>query len=143
MEQVGRDLKVLVEELRNEWRRMWRTRIDDEVRAEAIAEKTYTKLFVDRGLILYATRDYNPPVFSEILEKHLTPEEVERFSPSYIKGGWGKFIREHITHSGKPKKSRAEMVREELENTKKHQQLKHGGRGWLHLSPLRNYTKKT
>jgi DNA-binding ferritin-like protein (Dps family) len=143
MEEVGNDLKAFVEELRNEWRYMWRTRIDDDVRAEAIAEKTFTRLFVDRGLILFATRDYKPPIFHEILERHLTPEEIERASPSPVRGGIKKFIKEYITIQNGFKNKRRQEMRAELEKMKRRQQQKHGGRGWLHYPSVGEHSRST
>jgi membrane-bound lytic murein transglycosylase B len=132
------DKKELLENLRQEWKTMWRSRFDDKVRAEGIADKTYERLFVDRGLVLFATRGFKPPEFHEILRKYLTPEEVERFNPSSIRGGIRKFIREYITVFNKIGAKRVEETRAELENLKSYQQLKHGGRGWMHFSMSKN-----
>lgn len=126
------DLKNFVEELRKEWKSMWRSRIEDEVRAEGIADKTYERLFVDRGMILIATRKYKPPDFQEILENHLSPEEISRYNPNPIFGGIRKFIREFILL----KNERREAMLKEMEKMKKHTQLKKD-RGWLHLK-IRN-----
>jgi len=46
-------------------------------------------------------------------------------------GGWGKFIRTVITHQQSSKRKR--QAREYLEGEKQKQQLKKGGRGWLHF----------
>ena len=128
------DARELVTGLREEWRLMWRHRVDDRVRAEGIADKTYERLFVDRGLILVATRDFKPPEFQDILEKHLSPEMAESINPSPARGGVRKFIREYIAVQTRPGSRRKEETRAELENMKRQQQLKHGGRGWLHFS---------
>ncbi len=133
METINSNIKELIEDLRREWKIMWRSRIEDEIRAEGIADKSYKRLFIDRGLILYATRKFRPPDFHEILEMHLTPEEMERFNPNPVRGGVKKFIREYITSKSKVGTNRKDEVRTELENMKKSQQQKHGGRGWLHL----------
>jgi hypothetical protein len=130
VENVEGNLREFVDDLRDEWKLMWKDRVDDKVRAEAIADRTYERLFVDRGLILFATRDYKPPDFQDILERHLNPEEVERVDPNH---GIGKFIREHITAQNKSKSRRRQQVTTNLEKMKSHQQLKHRGKGWLHL----------
>jgi membrane-bound lytic murein transglycosylase B len=126
--------KELVENLRQEWKTMWKSRIDDEVRAEGIADKTYERLFIDRGLILFATRKFKPPEFQEILRKYLTSEEAERLIPDPVKGGIRKFIREYITANNKISRSQREEWVHELDAMKKKQQSSHGGRGWLHFS---------
>ncbi len=137
METSNKDKKELLENLRQEWKTMWRSRIDDEVRAEGIADKTYERLFIDRGLILFATRNFKPPEFQEILHKYLTFEEAERLNPNPVKGGIRKFIREYIISNNKPCRSQREEWVHELDAMKEKQQLSHGGRGWLHFSLLK------
>ena len=135
MEKIEANLTEFVDGLRREWKLMWRSRVDDKVRAEGIADKDYERLFVDRGLILLATRKFKPPEFHEILERHLTPEEAERVNPNPIRGGIRKFIREYIVVQKKG--NRREEARSELEAMKSYKQSKHGGRGWLHFSMSR------
>ena len=132
MASIEENLKEFVDDLRREWKLMWWSRFDDKERAEGVADKTYERLFVDRGLILFATRRFRAPEFREILEGHLTLEQVERVVPNPIRGGIRKFIREYIVVQNKG--SRKEKTKVELEAMKKHQQPKHGGRGWLHFS---------
>ena len=134
METTINDKKELVENLRQEWKTMWRSRFDDKERAEGIANKDYDLLFVNRGLVLFATRTFKAPEFREILEKHLTAEEAERLNPNPVRGGIRKFIKEYVTSQNDVKRRMREEVRVELENLKKFQQMKHGGRGWLHFS---------
>ena len=122
--------KETVEALKVEWKRLWMERLDDKVRAEGIASGEYSKLFVDKGTIIHATRDYKALSFKEILEQHQV-ENAERFvSPSPQVGGWGKFVRTSIASQRSRRRSRAELYCEHL---KERQQLKKGGRGWLHL----------
>ena len=132
MEDVEENLREFVDEIRREWKLMWWSRFDDKVRAEGVADKTYERLFVDRGLILFATRKFRSPEFREILERHLTPEQAERVNPNPIRGGIRKFIRDYIVVQKKG--IRREETRAELEAMKSYQQPKHGGRGWLHFS---------
>jgi hypothetical protein len=134
VETSNKDKKELLENLRQEWKTMWRSRIDDEDRAEGIADKTYERLFIDRGLILFATRNFKPPEFQEILRKYLTSEEAERLTPDPVRGGIRKFIREYIISNNKLSRSQREEWVNELEAMKKKQQSSHGGRGWLHFS---------
>ena len=59
--------QVLVDDVRKEWRLLWRHCIVDKVRAESIADRDYSLLFVDRGTVIAATRDFKPPDLKEIL----------------------------------------------------------------------------
>ncbi len=122
-----------VEELRVQWRKMWRERIDDKVLAEGIANQGFPKLFVEQGSVIIATRDYRPPDFEEILEKN-NPEEMRSrgLPPSPYEGGYGKFIRDVICNQRRyGLEDRRRRVRQREE---KSQPLKHGGRGWLHCA---------
>jgi len=134
LQTVEHNLRELVDSLRLEWKLMWRSRLEDKVRAESIADKTYDRLFVDRGLILLATRGFKPPDFQEILEKHLMTDEAERINPNPMRGGIRKFIREYITVQNMSKLRRKDEMRATLEHVKQHQHLKHRGKGWLHFS---------
>ena len=62
--------KEFVEELKIEWKRLWQERFDDGIRAEGIAVKGYDQLFVDKGTIINATRDFKALNFKEIFEEH-------------------------------------------------------------------------
>jgi hypothetical protein len=120
----------IVEEVKGQWKRMWMERIDDHVRAEGIALETYDKLFVERGTVVLATRDFKLLTLKDILELHKVAN-VERVVPANPAiGGWGKFVRTHI-RKGKPVSS--SRAREFVVDEKKPQQLKKGGRGWLHV----------
>lgn len=122
--------REFVDRLRERWVVLWRDRVDDKVRAEGIASEDYGLLFVDQGTVIVATRDYKPPNFREILERHAEDKQPGRFvAPNPTVGGWGKFIRdviskqERFTKRGRPVPS---------EPKREKQQLKKGGRGWLH-----------
>jgi hypothetical protein len=122
------DQKTKVDELKTEWKRLWQERIDDKVRAEGIAIHDYSMLYIDRGTIIHATRDYKALNFKDILQQHQI-ENAERYiPPSSAVGGWNKFIKTEITNQ-KPHKKRAQLYQKE--NIEK-QQPKKGGRGWLH-----------
>ena len=123
--------KELVDELKRQWGTLWRERIDDKVRAEGIADKDYEKLFVERGLVIVATRDFKPLSFSEVLERHRPSDMVGGVSPSPSVGGWGKFVREVLSKQRRFTK-RVRPVPPEPKRDEK-QQRKKGGRGWLHF----------
>jgi len=125
--------RQLVEDLNAQWKMLWRDRIDDKVRAEAISAKDYSQLFVERGTVILATRRFKPPDFYEILQQHLLsdPVNIENVvvPPNPAVGGWGKFIRTALNkqHPKRPKRSGP------IEPKKKtRQQLKKSGKGWLH-----------
>jgi hypothetical protein len=125
---MSEDKKEVVEELKVQWKRLWLERVDDKVRAEGIAIQDYSSLFVDKGTVIHATRDFKALNFKEILEQHQI-ENVDRYvPPSKEAGGWNKFIKQQVT-SQNPKKKRAEQYQEPK---KEKQQPKKSGRGWLH-----------
>jgi hypothetical protein len=122
--------KEIVEELRIHWKKLWQERVDDRVRAEGVATADYSALYVEKGTIIHATRDYKALNFKEILEQHQI-ENADRFiAPPPQIGGWKKFIKVNLTKQGSRKHRRAELYRNEQ---KEKQQPKKGGRGWLHL----------
>jgi hypothetical protein len=126
---LAMDQKTLVNALKVEWKKLWEERVDDKIRAEGIAKSDYLKLYVDRGTIIHATRDYKALNFKEILEQYEV-ENAERYlPPNSAVGGWNKFIKSQITKQTQRRKKRADIYRQE--KTEK-QQAKKGGRGWLH-----------
>lgn len=122
-------LKEFVDELRIRWKLLWRDRIDDKVRAEGIANQDYSKLFVERGTVIIATRDYKPPDFIEILQRHISSGADKLVPPNSAVGGWGKFIRSVL----RKRKGLTRRQAPPKPDRKKGQQLKKGGRGWLHF----------
>ena len=62
--------KEFIDQFKDEWRSMWRNRLDDKVRAEGIADKDYSLLSVDRGTVIIATRKFKLLDFKEILQQH-------------------------------------------------------------------------
>jgi hypothetical protein len=114
--------------LKEEWVRMWKERFDDKVKAEGIVVKDYPLLFVDRGIVIFASRDAKTPSFSEVVSYWASKGMV--YSPDPVEGGWGKFIRTTLKD---PRNSRARALAEICEEPRViRQQLKKSGRGWLH-----------
>jgi hypothetical protein len=115
--------------LKAEWMLMWRERYDDRLRSEGVAVDDYPLLFMDRGFIVFASRNARTPVFREIVEYWAAQGLV--YSPDPDVGGWGKFIRtelKRVAHSRAKRYLDGEPRRE-----KSGQHLKKGGRGWLHV----------
>jgi hypothetical protein len=121
--------KEMVEELKTDWKKLWQERMDDKVRAEGIAINDYFKLFIERGTVIHATRDFKTLSFREILEQHQVANVDRLIPPSPQVGGWNKFIKTSITNQRPRRNSRASLY---CEPKKEKQQPKKGGRGWLH-----------
>ena len=122
--------KEFVEELRIEWKKLWRERIDDKVRAEGIAINDYDQLFIDKGTVIHATRDFKALNFKEILKEYGVLDADRHVPPDPHIGGWTKFVKANIT-SQKPQRKRS--VQSDSDAQKEKQQLKKKGRGWLHI----------
>lgn len=122
--------KEMVNELKVQWKKLWQERVDDKVRAEGIAAAEYVKLFVEKGTIIHATRDYKALNFKEILEQNQIVNAERFIPPSPQVGGWTKFVKVNIIGKRQRKSTRALLY---CENKKEKQQPKKGGRGWLHI----------
>lgn len=122
----------VVKELKTQWRKMWRERIDDKVRAEGISREDYPLLFLECGTIVIATRKYKPPDYYEILERHRGIMEIEK-TVGYVNplvGGWRKFIRSILGEQQRfTRRKRPEPLKL---GDKGSLQKKKSGRGWIH-----------
>jgi hypothetical protein len=121
--------KAMVEELKVQWKRLWQERVDDKLRAEGMATADYCDLFVEKGTVIHATRDFKALNFKDILEQHQVINADKYISPDPKVGGWNRFIKTSITCQQSRRKMRTEPYREEK---RAKQQPKKGGRGWLH-----------
>lgn len=121
--------KELVKDLKTQWKKLWQERLDDKLKAEGIATTDYSKLFVEQGTIIHATKDFKALNFKEILEQHEITNAERFIQPNPNVGGWGKFIRTELGGQKPQRAKRAEAYRQEKKET---QQPKKGGRGWLH-----------
>jgi len=122
--------KEMVDELKTQWKKLWQERVDDKQRAEGIAVSDYSSLFVERGTIIHATRDFKPLNFKDIVEQHKIENPDRLIQPSPHVGGWNKFIKTEITGKKPPRNTRATAYCHEKRTEV---QPKKGGRGWLHL----------
>jgi hypothetical protein len=114
--------------LKEQWGLLWTERFDDRVRAEGVSVRDYPLLFTSRGHVIFATRDAKAPSFSQIMEVYASQGLV--YSPDPDVGGWGKFVRTELNRAAH---SRAKTyVNGQSKCEKEKQQLKKGGRGWLH-----------
>jgi len=121
--------KQFNEELKEQWKNMWRSRLDDKVRAEGIADKDYCLLFVERGTVIMATRKFKALDLYEIMQQHRLANLEVIVSPNPSVGGWGKFIRSVLSS---PSSSRRRRHMPPVVEKRRGQQLRKGGRGWLH-----------
>jgi hypothetical protein len=128
---VGPEEKSAIEELKTEWKRLWTERIDDKVRAEGVANSDYSGLFVERGTVILATRNFKLLSFRDVLERHGIVDSHRFAPPDYRVGGWGKFIRSTV--AGQKLTKRIKRAASYLEEKREKQHLKKGGRGWVHL----------
>jgi hypothetical protein len=132
LEEKSKGQPEQVEELKVEWKRLWRERLDDKVRAEGVANADYSLLFVEKGTVIFATRNFKLLSFKGILKEHGIGDVYRFVSPSPGVGGWGKFIKSSVL-PGRSNGGGRWTKRYFVEEEKKPQQLKKGGRGWLHL----------
>jgi len=127
---MGLSQKEMVEELRIQWKKLWQERAEDKVRAEGIATADYCDLFLEKGTIIHATRNFKSPNFREILEQHQIANVDRIIPPNPHIGGWTKFIKINVTNQRSRKQRQAAFYFDE--NKREKQQPKQGGRGWLH-----------
>jgi hypothetical protein len=124
-------LQVQAKDIREEWRLLWRGRIDDKVRAEGVASRAFSLLFVERGTVMVATRDFRPLDLKEVFRLHNVQNVEGIVDPHPSVGGWGKFARTVLNTQKRVRKLEESMPRR---NREKNLQHKKGGRGWLHHS---------
>jgi len=127
---MGLTQKEMVDELKVQWRKLWQERIDDKLRAEGIAANDYFKLFVEKGTVIHATRDFRTLNFKDILEQHQIANADRFIPPCPQVGGWTKFIKTQMANQKRQGNRRVSDYREEQREC---QQPKKGGRGWLHI----------
>jgi hypothetical protein len=121
--------KTTMEEIKNQWKKLWEERLDDKVRAERVATNDYSFLFVEKGTIIQATKDYKALNLREIVDQHNLINSNRYISPNPNIGGWSKFIKTKIFHKSKRNKKRNNFYHSKADNN---QPSKQGGRGWLH-----------
>ncbi len=123
--------KELVETLKVQWKLLWTERFNDKERAEAVSKKDYEILYLERGTVINATRDYKVLNFKDILEKHMI-EQPDRFiQPNANVGGWKQFVKTNIS-SNKPQRS--DHTSEKVPKKQATVQSKKNKQGWLHAT---------
>jgi Arc/MetJ-type ribon-helix-helix transcriptional regulator len=125
----GVEKKQFIDEFKSQWKSMWLNRVDDRVRAEGIADKDYSLLFVDRGTVIVATRKFKHLDFYELLQQQKLSLGNQGLSTNPSVGGWGRFIRTAFVSRNVTRRGRSVPSKPDVHFG---QQLKKGGRGWLH-----------
>ncbi len=123
------DSRVKVEKIKAEWKSLWQTRIDDKVRGEGMADRSFSLLAVERGTVIVATRDYKELNLKAILRSHDIQNVVQVVGPHPSDGGYAKFAKTVLNRQPRMQEFRVEK---QPERRVKNVQLKKGGRGWLH-----------
>jgi hypothetical protein len=116
--------------LKDEWASLWRERFDDRFRAEGVSVRDYPLLLMDRGCVVFASRNAKTPSFSEIVDFWSVQGRV--YSPDPLTGGWGKFFRTELKKHAHLRAKMLESQQPKAKGEKQKQQSKKGGRGWLH-----------
>lgn len=125
--------KKLIEELKGQWKLLWSERFDDRVRAEGVSANDYAILDVEKGTIIHATKDFKILNLKQILEKYLIENPERYVQPDVRVGGWNKFIKTEISSKAKKDGRTAPYIADKC-SSKKRQQTKKSGRGWLHTN---------
>jgi hypothetical protein len=123
--------KILRQQLKNQWADLWVSKHDDKVNAEDISVKDYNLLFVEKGEVVQAKRDYRPISFSDILEKHVGADRALKVDIDPRVGGWKKFSKKNF-----PKK-KPEFIREPpRKKIDLNQHQRKNGFGWLNQARI-------
>ena len=120
---------VLLQELKEAWASLWSLKYDDPITAEGVSITDFPNLFVDRGEIMYATKNYKPISFRDVLEKHFNSETMNKISIDPRIGGWKKFSRTHFP-AKQTKRERPKIKADLTQHQRK------GGDGWLNKNRI-------
>jgi hypothetical protein len=118
-----------IDNIKEEWKTLWKNHINDKVRAEGSANKTYSLLFVEQGTIIKATRDYKALELKEILRLHKIQNIERALGPHPSVGGYRKFAKQVLNKQNRNRSLEKDLLNQNLQ---KYTQRKKCGRGWLH-----------
>lgn len=118
-------------QIRKEWRELWDHKIEDKVAAEDVARRNYELLFVERGTVIQATKDYQPLDLREIREKNEKMLGVKLTQPNPQIGGWRKFSKDVLAKQTRWR-SMPPRTRQQPSPPASSPNRKKAGRGWLH-----------
>jgi hypothetical protein len=123
--------KEIRQSIKKEWDDLWISRHEDKLIAEGVSIKDFNLLFVEKGEIIHAVRDYKLLSFPEILEKHIGKEDTNKIDIDPNIGGYKKFSKQHFTNKKKNVKRSKPKVRYDV-----NQHLRKGGAGWRNKARL-------
>ena len=129
MESDIANAEELRKELKEAWASLWNLKYDDPIAAEGVSLTDFPRLFVEGGEIMYATKDYKPISFREVLEKYFESETMNRISIDPRVGGWKKFSRTHFP-AMQMKRERPKFRVDLSQHQRK------GGDGWLNKNRI-------
>ena len=109
---------------------MWHERINDPQQAEKIANNTYSSLFIEKGTIIHASRDFKIPSLREIMQLNQIENSDRYISLDPKVGGWTKFAKKYITPQKRNKKNLKPTDQKHI--NKKYSPQKKSRRGWIH-----------
>lgn len=118
-------------QIRKEWRELWDHKIEDKIAAEDVARRNYELLFVERGTVIQATKDYQPLDLREIMEKNEKVLGVKLTQPDPHIGGWRKFSKDVLAKQTRWRHT-SPVSRTQTSPNAPTQNRKKAGRGWLH-----------
>lgn len=121
-----------LKEVKEEWKMLWQNRIDDKIRAEGIAKRTYVLLSVDQGTVIAATRDFKPLDLKEILRSYGKDNNKINEAPNPAVGGYGKFAKTVLNKQKRYRQWKEKPIIKSKRD-KKNLQQKKGGKGWLRI----------
>lgn len=120
--------REMVEDLKDQWKKLWVKKIDDPIRGETIADDNFVKLFIEKGTVIHATRDFKPVSFNEVLRLHKIQSCERYFQINPEIGGWKKFSKDFINKQKEIKRKNPLRI---SKLSMQEKQLKKSGRGWL------------
>ena len=121
--------QAIRQKIQQQWRDLWDYRFQDKWAAEDVARKTYDLLYIEKGTVIQATKNYQPPNLSNILKLNEKTLRVRLTYPDPNTGGWHKFYRQVLAEQ--PRWRNNIMKRKMARQNEKNALQRKGGRGWL------------
>jgi hypothetical protein len=135
MQVSHQEIQTIRANLKEDWKELWDSKINDNRKGESISRKYYPNLYIEKGEVILASRDFKPVSLQNILEKRLGRETMQSVYPDPVTGGWKKFTKTYIQKRNSKKRTRPEVQRDIYQHQRK------GGNGWLNKNRINR--KKT
>lgn len=124
------EIQKIRTDLKKDWKELWDSKINDNRKGESISRKHYLSLYVEKGEVILASRDFKPVSLQNILEKRLGRETMQSVYPDPVTGGWKKFTKTYIQKRNSKKRTRPEVKIDINQHQRK------GGDGWLNKNRI-------